>query len=176
VNANPSGIRTPLTGGRGRSIARRTFASTSELPATGFPTTPSTAGTGARGRRAIGSCGGTRRAMTARRGAPNSKRALQGRNGDRHRPRHVHHPVSHPLPLANRSAVADLVRRLVLERGRCLFRDKPVLSDAASSTKARPRDRDAPTRDRQARNTELAQPVRGVAVTPLDGPPEGKES
>lgn len=176
MNANPSGSRTPLTGGRGRSIARRRFASTTELPPNRLRTVCRAGNTGPVNRRAIGSGSGTRHAMMACRGGSNPRRAAQGRNGDRYRPRHVNHLASQPLPLANQSAAAGTVRRPVFERGRLLFWDKRAHSNAASRPKSQRRDHGAPAQARRAQDTKLAQPVRSVALTSVDEPPEGKES
>jgi hypothetical protein len=174
VNANPSGSRTPPTGGWGRSIARRESASTTEPRPNRLQTICRAGGAGPVNRRAVGSASGTRHAMTACRQAPNPRRSAQGRNGEGYRPRHVNHLVSQPLPLANLSASAGMVRRLISDRGRHLFRDERALAGNASRPKAQPRDRDAPSPHRGARDTELAQPVHGVALTPVDGPPRGK--
>jgi len=174
VNANPSGSRTPPTGGWGRSIARREIASTTVPPPTRLQTICRAGSAGLVDRQAIGSASGTRHAMTACRGAPNPRRAAQGRNGEHYVPRHVNHLVLQPLPLANLSAAAGMVRRLISDRGPYLFRDERALRDAASRSKAQPRDHDAPSPHRKARHTELAQPVHGVALTPVDGPPRGK--
>jgi hypothetical protein len=174
VNANPSGSRTPSTGGWGQSIARRKFASITEPRPTWLQTIDRAGDSVAVNRKVINSAGGTRHAKTACRRARNPKRTVQGRNGDRYRPRHVDHLVSQPLPLANRSATAGTVRPLVSGRGQHLFLDERVLPKTASRPKAQPRDHNAPSHDRNARDTELAQPVRGVALTPVDGPPRGK--
>ncbi len=174
MNAIPSGSRTPPTGGWGRSIARREIASIAEPLPTRLQTICRAGGAGPVSRRAIGSASGARHAMTVCRRAPNPRRAAQGRNGERHRPRHVDHLAIQPLPLANLSATADVVRRLISDRGLHLFRDERAVQDAASRQKAQPRDHDAPAPHRKARDTELAQPARGVALTPVDGPPRGK--
>jgi hypothetical protein len=174
VNANPSGSRTPPTGGWGRSIARREFASTTGPPPTGLQTIRRAGVAGPVKRHAIGSGSGTRHAKTACRGAPNPRRAAQGRNGEQYPPRHVHHLVAHPLLLANLSATAGMVRRLISDRCQHLLRDERALTDAASRPKVRPRDHDAPLPVCEARDTELAQPVHGVAMTPVNRPPRGK--
>jgi hypothetical protein len=176
VNANPSGSRTPSTGGRGRSIARRRFASTTELPLNCLLTIHRAGCAGPVNRHAIGSGSGTRHAMKACRGGPNPKRAAQGRSGEIVLPRHVDHLVLQPLPLANRSATADRVRRPVLERSRHFVQDERAFAATPSRPKAQPRDHDAPWPDHKARDTKLAQPMRSIALTPEDGPSEGKES
>ncbi len=176
MNANPSGSRTPPAGGWGRSIARREFASTTVPPPNRLQTICRAGGAGPVNRRATGSDSGTRHAMTVCRGAPSPRRIAQGRNGEQLLPRHVHQLVSQPLPLANLSAAAGKVRRLISDRGHHLFRDDRALPGAASRPKARLCDQVAPSQDRGARDTGLAQPVRGVALTPVDWPPEGKES
>jgi len=174
VNANPSGSRTLPTGGWGPSIARRKFADTTKPRPNRLQTFSRVGGAGPVVCRAVGSASGSRHAMTACRGAPNPRRAAQGRNGEGYLPRHVNHLASHPLPLANRSAAAGMVRRSVLERGQHLFRDERAFSAAASRPKAQPRDHDAPSQDCRARDVRLAQPVRGAALTSVDGPPRGK--
>jgi len=173
VNANPSGSRTPPTGGWGRSIARRESASTTQSPLIRLQSTCRAGGAGAVNRQAIGSASGSRHAMTACRGAPNPRRIAQGRNGE-HCPRHVNQLALQPLPLASLPAAAGTVRRLISDRGRHLFRDERALPDTASRPKAQLRDHDALPPCRVARGTELVQPVRSVAVTPVDGPPRGK--
>jgi hypothetical protein len=175
VNANPSGFRTPSTGGWGRSIARRVVASTTEPPPICLPSIDRAGGAGRVDLLATKSVSGRRQAMTACREAPNPERAAQGRNGEHHLPRHVDHLVAQPLPLANLPASADMVRRLTFERGRYLFRDERATRDA-SGQRVEPTDHHAPSPDREAHDTELVQPVRGVAMMAVDGPPEGKES
>ncbi len=174
MNANPSGFRTPPTGGWGRSIARREFASTTVSLPNRLQTICRAGCAGPVNRRATGSAGGTRHAMMVCREAPNPRRIAQGRNGEQLLPRHVHQLVSQPLPLANLSAAAGTVRRLISDRGRHLFRDDRALPGNASRPKAQPWDHNAPSPHRGARGTELAQPVRGVALTPVDWPPRGK--
>ena len=174
MNANPSGSRTPPTGGWGRSIARRKFASTKEPHRTGLQATCCARDSGSVDCRANRSVSGERHAKMACRGAPNPMRAAQGRNGGVRLPRHVDHPVLQPLPLANQSVLTDMVRRLVSARGRFLSRDERALANAASRLEAQPSDHDAAWQPCRARDTELAQPVRSVARTRVSGPPRGK--
>jgi hypothetical protein len=174
VNANPSGSRTPPTGRWGRSIARREFPSTTELPPNWLPLIGRGGDAGPVDRQGIESAGSTRRAMMAWRRAPNPRRAAQGRNGEHYSPRHVNHLAAQPLPLANLSAAADQVRRLVPDRGRHPLQDERALPDTASRARTQPSERIAHSPHRRARDTDLAQPVRGVALTPVDGPPRGK--
>ena len=82
MNANPSGFRTPPTGGWGRSIARRELANTTELPPNRLQKPGCAGGAGPVGVSATGLGSGTRHAMRACRRAPNPRRAAQGRNGE----------------------------------------------------------------------------------------------
>jgi hypothetical protein len=111
VNANPSGSRTPSTGSRGESEARREVATTA-VPSPSHAR--ATRGTGlfrGPGRQAVGARGGTRRAMMVCRGALVKRRAAQGRVGELEPPRQVaRHLDPHLLLSANTSALADAVR------------------------------------------------------------------
>jgi hypothetical protein len=111
VNANPSGSRTPSTGSRGGSEARREVAE-AVVPSLCHAQAGGSTGVSPRLRcPAVGTAGGTRRAKMVCRGALVQRRAAQGRVGDPEPPRHVaRHLVPHLLLSANASAQADAVR------------------------------------------------------------------
>ena len=173
MNANPSGSRTPPTGGRGRSKARREHAVITE-PSPGLARATECAGTaGAADRPAWRWIGGTRHAMMACRGALSERLNAQGRVGG-HSPRHiVGHPASHPLLLAHTSARSDAVRPLCPVGVRFWPMDEETVRMHSSRPKAQPRDRSSP-RLGARRDTELVQPENGVIATPACGLSGGK--
>jgi hypothetical protein len=173
VNANPSGSRTPSTGGRGRSKARRELA-TATGPTLGHARVDVRAALfGGTHRCDNGARGGTRHAKKACRGALIVRRAAQGRTGDPD-PRHVSpHLASQPLLLANTSAPADAVRPD--DHDRTALRVVTLLPTAEIAATRRELERNLCCTPRhEASDTELVQPSRRVSSTPAHGHPRGK--
>jgi hypothetical protein len=173
VNANPSGSRTPSTGGRGRSKPRRELAK-----ATGPSLDHARVGVCAefvggtdRQGRALGS--GTRHAKKACRGALIVRRAAQGRTGDFLSRQVSRHLASHPLLLANTSAPADAVRRPIADRAPARTVVVPPTAELAASRPGAQRNGGF-SPHHEARDTELVQPGRDVQRAPANGPSRGK--
>jgi hypothetical protein len=164
VNANPPGSRTPSTGSRGESEARREVAAAAE-PSSSHARVARRAGV-ARGTDgpAAGSNGGTRRAMMVCRGALVKRRAAQGRVGDLEPPRQIaRHLVPHLLLSANTSAPADAVRPHFPIGARPRFGKVLTGFEHAFHRAAKPGTGSSP-RD-GARDTELVEPRCDVAST-----------
>ncbi len=164
MNANPSGSRTPSTGSRGGSEARREFA---KAVAPSFGHSPAAGSIGLnqmQGGRAVGTNGGTRRAKMVCRGALVPRRAAQGRVGDRQTPRHVaRHLVPHLLLSAKTSASADAVRPGFPSEARPCLGERPGGQQHALRRAAQPGSADQPRLG--AGHTELVHPRYGVLST-----------
>jgi hypothetical protein len=173
VNANPSGSRTPSTGGRGESQSRKGLARTTGplLGQAQIRLCPLNFRVACRG--ANGFSGGTRRAKMACRGAHCVRLAGQGRAGDV-TPRQVYfHLAPQPLLSANTPALAGAVRlfRLNLEspgnKAEIATAAFGVTRQEAQQGKcASPRD--------GASVTELVQPGRSARFHAADGHPPRK--
>jgi hypothetical protein len=154
VNAIPSGSRTASTGSRGGSEARREVAAVAVLSSSLALATGCSGKFLGQAGKVIGSVGGTRRAKMVRRGALASRRAAQGRVGDRETPRHIAPQlVPHRLLSANPSAQADAARPcLPIEAGP---RSEKLVAGLvhASRRAVQPRSRYSPRPE--ARDTEL---------------------
>jgi hypothetical protein len=173
--ANPSGSRTPSTGGWGASEARRELAQATEPSRSRLGTTPHVGASRLRDGSGEGSHGGTRHATTVCRGAPSVRRSAQGRVGGHGSPRHVgSHLAPHPLLAAKPSGSPDDVRHFTCDRINPAPRGERAGRDRASPSKAQPGDH-SPFRPGTG-DTELRQPG-GDAVadaSALDGPSGGK--
>jgi hypothetical protein len=168
VNANPSGSRSPSTGGRGRLQARRGLARTTgpllDQARNGFRTLSFRVTC----RRASGFSGGTRRAKMACRGAHCVRLAGQGRAGDA-TPRHVYfHLAPQPLLSANTPALAGEVR---------LFRFDPespgrraeIVTAAFDATRSKAQQANCASPRQGASGTELVQPGRSARIFAANG-------
>ena len=173
MNANPSGSRTPSTGGWGGSKARRELAKTTEPSPgaarlgvrSGIPEGP------ARG--AGGMDGGKRRATTVCRGALSVRRAAQGRVGDCCRPRHIaNHLVRHRLLSAKTSAPLDAARPVTAGRANHRPAVDATVRNPASQSAAQPGNRLSP--HAEALDTELVRPCCDVPATLACGHSPGK--
>jgi hypothetical protein len=164
VNANPSGSRTPSTGGRGGSKARRELAKTKE-PSPGCARLGVRSGIpGGLDRRAGGSAGGKRHATMVCRGALSVRRAAQGRVGECRVPRQfANHLARHRLLSAKTSAPLDAARRLPAGRGTTRPADGATVRNPASQSVAQPGIRCSPRTG--ARDTELLRPCCDVPAT-----------
>jgi hypothetical protein len=164
VNANPSGSRTPSTGGWGRLQARRELAAATEPSPSVAQCDVHAGNSGGTLLGANGSNGGTRHAKTVCRGALNLRRAAQGRVGEQSSPRHIaRHPESHRLLSANTSAFADADRPR--QSGGASHRPAMVSTTphAAFRPQAQPADGRWPREE--ARQSEPVDPGRGVVAT-----------
>jgi hypothetical protein len=172
VNANPSGSRRILAGGRDGPESRRENAvATGPLPS--LVRADGRAGhAGLAHRRTRGSIGGTRHAKRVCRGALSARRAAQGRAGDRGLRHVVRHLESHLFLMANTSAPADAVRPLLPGDARSWSSAESTVHSPASPPKARPTDRSSPRLG--ARDTELVQPAHGAVATPSGRSSRGK--
>ncbi len=141
MNANPSGSRTPSTGSRGRSKARREFVAAT-VPSPGHkPVDVLSGNTGAPSRLVFCLNGGTRHAKTVCRGALSLRCAAQGRVGDLLIPRHVvRHLAPHRLLSANSSALPDGVRQCMLVKAALGPADESTGQTHTSRPKVQPED------------------------------------
>jgi hypothetical protein len=164
VNANPSGSRTPSTGGWGRSKARRELAETKE-PSPGCARLGLPSGVPRGSARAAGGCGGGKRhAMMVCRGALSVRRAAQGRVGDARSPRHIAtHLARHRLLSAQTSAPLDAARPITAELGKPRPAEGATVRNLASQSAAQPGIRLSPRS--AARDNELVQPCCDVPAT-----------
>ncbi len=164
MNANPSGSRTPSTGCRGESEARRAAATTTG-PSRGLAQLDVRAGMSGRvRRRGKWSSGGSRHAKRVCRGALNPRRTAQGRVGDEVNPRHVEsHRVPHRLLSAQTSAPAGAVRPRLRIGARPRLAKVAPARDAASRPKAKPGKCRAPRLG--SCDTELLQSGPDVTLT-----------
>jgi hypothetical protein len=174
VNANPSGSRTPPTGGWGRSKPRRELAKT-----TGPPRDPARVDLcaeflGATDRWGRAAWGGTRHTKKACRGALIVRRAAQGRTGDLLSRQVCRHLALHPLLLANTSAPADAVRRPIAGRARArtVVMVPPTAEAAASRPQAQRIHGFSP--HQEAHDAELVPLGRAAHRAPANGHSRGK--